>query len=163
MIKRKLVQFFLSMIAISIQFLFIPLIGESFFFVNALLCLSIVFSLRETRVESILWAAVLGGIADLLFFQHIGINGISFIISSYILGFFSHKIVISGVFPIGLISILSFMIVVCVTLLLVMLYLGQVDISALLNPLIIGAIFTPCFTVIFDFFYRKTEQLVLRR
>lgn len=162
MIKRKVIQFFLFIVAVSIQILLVPLIGEKFFLSNVLLCLSIVFSLKETRVESVIWGAILGGITDLLLFQHIGIYGISFVISSYILGFFSHKMVISGLFPIGLISILSFIIVVLSALLLMVLFLGKVDFAVLINPFVMGAIFTPVLTITFDFLYRKSERLVFR-
>jgi cell shape-determining protein MreD len=163
MIKRKLIQIFLLTVAISIQLLIVPLFGDKLFLANALLCLSIIFSLRETRVESILWGAVLGGIADLLLFQQIGIYGISFVVSSYILGFVSHRMVISGVFSIGLISVLSFITVVFVALLLMMLFLGKVDFSVLLTPFIIGVFFTPVITILFDFVYRKSEHLVFRK
>ena len=114
MIKNKLVNLFMFLIAISIQLSMVPLIGEKFFMINSLFCLSIIFSLKETRIRSIIWGAFLGGLSDLLLFQHIGYNGIAFVVASYFLGFFSHKMVISGILPITLVSIISFIVFVFV-------------------------------------------------
>ncbi|MCX7829913.1 MAG: hypothetical protein N2445_02490 [Acidobacteria bacterium] len=158
-----MIQFLLFVSALSLQMLLIPLIGKNFFLANSLLCLSIVFSLKEGRIESILWGAFLGGLTDLLLFQHIGFYGISFVISSYLLGLLSHKMVISGVFPIVLISILSFITVVLVAVLLMTLFLGKVDLVLILNPFVLGVLFTPILTLLFEFIYRKAENLVQKR
>lgn len=163
MIKNKLVNLFMFLIAISIQLSMVPLIGEKFFMINSLFCLSIIFSLKETRIRSIIWGAFLGGLSDLLLFQHIGYNGIAFVVASYFLGFFSHKMVISGILPITLVSIISFIVFVFISLFLMSLFQGVIDYFLLLYPFIFGLLFTPVITIIFDFTYRKLERFFLRK
>lgn len=146
------------LIAISIQLSMVPLIGEKFFMINSLFCLSIIFSLKETRIQSIIWGAFLGGLSDLLLFQHIGYNGIAFVVVSYSLGFFSHKMVISGILPIIFVSIFSFLVFVFISLLFMVLFQGVIDFFLLLYPFLFGLLFTPAISIIFDIIYRKIEQ-----
>lgn len=163
MIKHKVIQFLLFLAAVSIQMLLVPLIGEDFFLVNALLCLSIIFSLKETRIESLVWSFFLGGLTDLLLFQHIGYYGISFVISSYILGFLSQKMVIGGFFPILLIACLSFILVVLISICLMVVFQGRVDVTILITPFFWGLLITPVATLAFEFIYKNAEKFVIRK
>ncbi len=77
--------------------------------VNALLALLVILSLRESRIEGVLWGAFLGGLTDLLLFQHIGYHGISFVLASYFIGLVSHKMVNHGVIPVFTVGLLSYL------------------------------------------------------
>jgi len=91
MIGHKVIQFLLTLLILALQLIIMPFTGGASLSFNLLLSVAIIFSLKESRYESIIWASILGGLTDLLLFQHIGFYGISFVLLSYILGFISHK------------------------------------------------------------------------
>jgi rod shape-determining protein MreD len=163
MIKHKVIQFLLTLSILALQLIIMPFTGGASLAVNLLLCVAIIFSLKESRCESIIWAAVLGGLTDLLLFQHIGFYGISFILMSYILGFISHKMVISGYIPFFFVSLCSFILVFSLAILLMTLLEGRVELSLLLPPFILGLIITPISTLIIDFFYDRAEKILLKK
>jgi cell shape-determining protein MreD len=163
MIRHRVLQLILLSIALLAQLSILPLMIKSVSSVNPLLALLLILSLKENRVEALLWGAFLGGLTDLLLFQHIGYHGISFVLLAYILGFISHKMVIHGVIPTFMLSVMSFLMVFGLTVGLVNLLQGGWDFSLLAVPLFLGIIFTPILTLLFNFLYQRLDRFLTQR
>ena len=163
MIRHRVLQLILLSTALLAQVAILPLMIKSISSVNALLALLVILSLRESRIEGVLWGAFLGGLPDLLLFQHIGYHGISFVLASYFIGLVSHKMVIHGVIPVFTVGLLSFLFVFFTTVGLIKLFQGGWDFSMLVVPLILGAVLTPLLTIILNFLFHKLELFLTKR
>lgn len=163
MIRHKIVQFLMAFILLFAQILVMPFTLSASLSFSLLLPLMIIFSLKESRYASIIWAAIFGGITDLILFEYIGFYGITFTIASYILGLIGHKMVISGIIPFIFLSIMTFVFVFWFSTLLMILLLGSVNFYLLLPPFFVGIFTTPLFTLIVDFLYRRIEMLIEKR
>ena len=163
MIRHRVLQLILLSTALLAQVAILPLMIKSISSVNALLALLVILSLRESRLEGLFWGAFLGGLTDLLLFQHIGYHGISFVLASYFIGLVSHKMVIHGVVPVFTVGFLSFLFVFSATVGLIKLFQGGWEFSMLVVPLILGAAFTPLLTIILHFLYQKLELFLTKR
>jgi len=163
MIRRRVLQFILLSIALLAQLSILPLMIKSVSSVNPLLALLLIFSLREERVEALLWGAFLGGLTDLLLFQHIGYHGISFLLAAYFLGLLSHKMVIHGFLALVAVSVISFLFVFSLTAGLISVFQGHWDPATLALPLLLGVIFTPVLTLVLDFIYKRLDLFLTKR
>jgi rod shape-determining protein MreD len=163
MIRHRILQLILLSIALMAQVSILPLVIKSVSSVNPLLALLLILALKEDRIESLVWGAFLGGLTDLLLFQHIGYHGISFALIAYVMGLISHKMVIHGVIPLFLLSIPAFLAMFCVTVGLMNLLQGGWDFSVLVLPLLLGILFTPLLTIFFDFLYKRLDRLLLKK
>lgn len=163
MIRHRVLQLILLSTALLAQVAILPLMIKSISSVNALLALMVILSLREDRLEGLFWGAFLGGLTDLLLFQHIGYHGISFVLAAYIIGMVSHKMVIHGIIPVFTVSVVSFLFVFFATVGLIKLFQGGWELGMLAVPLLLGAVFTPLLTIILNFLYQRLDLFLTKR
>lgn len=163
MIRHRILQLILLSVALLAQLSILPIMMKSISSVNPLLALLLIFSLRENRVEGLIWGALLGGLTDLLLFQHIGYHGISFLLAAYILGLISHKMVVQGIVPAFAVSLASFLFVFSLTVGLMTIFQGNMDLTSLAVPLLLGVIFTPILTLFFSFLYQRLDVFLTKR
>lgn len=163
MIRHRVLQLILLSIALLAQLSLLPIMMKSVSSVNPLLAFLLIIALRENRVEGLVWGALLGGLTDLFLFQHIGYHGISFLLAAYFLGLISHKMVVQGIVPVFAVSLASFLFVFSLTVGLMTIFQGNLDLSSLPVPLLLGMIFTPVLTLVFSFLYQRLDVFLTKR
>ncbi|MEJ2367481.1 MAG: rod shape-determining protein MreD [Acidobacteriota bacterium] len=142
-------------LALGLQLLLFPLFTRNLNSVNAFLALLVVMALRYKKLGGVICGAALGGLSDILFMQHLGYHGIAFTIVGYLLGLISNKMVIRGLGPVFLFTLLACLLEAGMVTLLYTLFEHALPWSALWPPIAVSCALTPFLAVGLQFVHVK--------
>lgn len=153
MVKNFLKKITIFIIAFILKVLFFTF--GFLFSLNPFISALLLLTPKMGRVESLIYAFVLGGLSDLFSLLPIGYNGIAFVIVFYLFSLLSSKIVINGLLPFFSLSFIVFALIFFISNLLGFIFEGFVHPSLLVKPFLTGFLSTPFLTIFFYFLEKK--------